>query len=119
MFNIIYYSTKGISPILEFFRTIPKKDLAKIIREIDLLEEFGLSLGLPHIKKLVNAEDLWELRVKFSSNNYRIFYFVLKDRQFVLLHAFQKKSDETPKREIELAISRKNDYLKRGEQNES
>lgn len=37
MFNAIYYSTKGISPILEFFRTIPKKDIAKIFREIDLL----------------------------------------------------------------------------------
>ena len=115
MFQIIYYSNNGTSPILEFLKSIPKKDVAKILRDIDLLEEFGLSLGMPYIKKLVNSDDLWELRIKFSSNNYRIFYFVLKDKQFVLLHAFQKKSDETPKREINTAISRKNDYLNRGE----
>jgi phage-related protein len=115
VFQIIYYSFNGNSPILEFLKALPKKDIAKILREIDLLEEFGLSLGMPHIKKLVDSEEIWELRIKFSSNNYRIFYFVLKDKQFVLLHAFQKKTDSTPKREIQTAITRKNDYLKRGE----
>ena len=115
VFQIIYYSNNGTSPILEFLKSLPKKDVAKILREIDLLEEFGLSLGMPYIKKLVNSEDIWELRIKFSSNNYRIFYFVLKDKKFVLLHAFQKKSDETPKKEISTAISRKNDFIKRGE----
>lgn len=115
MFQIIYYSNNGTSPILDFLKSLPKKDVAKILREIDLLEEFGLALGMPYIKKLVNSEDIWELRIKFSSNNYRIFYFVLKDKKFVLLHAFQKKSDETPKKEISTAISRKNDFIKRGE----
>ncbi len=115
MFQILYYSKNGTSPILDFLKSIPKKDVAKILREIDLLEEFGLSLGMPYIKKLVNSEDVWELRVKFSSNNYRIFYFVLKDKQFVLLHAFQKKTNSTPQREIVTAISRKNDYIIRGD----
>lgn len=115
MFNIIYYVKNNTSPIMDFFKSVPKKDLAKILREIDLLEEFGLELGMPHIKKLINAEDLWELRIKFSTNSYRVFYFVLRDKQFVLLHAFQKKSDETPKRDIATAISRKNEYIKRGE----
>ena len=75
MFQIIYYSNNGTSPILDFLKSIPKKDVAKILREIDLLEEFGLSLGMPHIKKLVDSDDVWELRIKFSSNNLDILNF--------------------------------------------
>lgn len=83
------------------------------IREIDLLEEFGLSLGMPHIKKLVDSDDIWELRTKISTNSYRVFYFTYENKSFVMLHAFQKKSNKTPRRDIETALSRKYDYLNR------
>jgi phage-related protein len=113
MFQILYYTKDDHNPILEFLTSIPKKDTAKILREIDLLEEFGLSLGMPHIKKLVDSDSLWELRVQYSNNSYRIFYFTLENSCFLMLHAFQKKTDKTPKREIQTALSRKTDYLTR------
>jgi len=52
LYKIIYYTRNNACPILDFFKKIPKKDVAKILSDIDLLEEFGLSLGMPYIKKL-------------------------------------------------------------------
>ncbi|WP_430883376.1 type II toxin-antitoxin system RelE/ParE family toxin [Fusibacter sp. JL216-2] len=115
MFEIIYYHKDGQCPILDFLMKLPKKDRAKILREVDLLQDFGLQLGMPHVKKMKGTDDLWELRVKQGSDNYRIFYFTLKAKRFVLLHAFQKKSQKTPKKDIEIAEHRKTDFLERGE----
>ena len=98
-----------------FRSTLPKKDQAKILRDIDLLQEFGFSLGMPYIKKMKGTDNLWELRVKQSTNNYRFFYFSLKDNKLVLLHGFKKKTQKTPKKEINIAETRKNDYLERSD----
>lgn len=115
MHKIIYFTRNNSCPILEFFKKIPKKDVAKILREIDLLEEFGLSLGMPYIKKMTGNKDIWELRVKQSTNNYRVFYFTMKNKQIVLLNAFQKKTSKTPPNELSKAIEYMNEFLERSE----
>lgn len=119
MYKIIYYTRNNACPILDFFKKIPKKDVAKILRDIDLLEEFGLSLGMPYIKKMTGTKDIWELRVKQASNNYRIFYFTMKSNQIILLNAFQKKTSKTPSNELNKAIDYMNDYLERSDNHES
>ena len=53
--------------------------------------------------------DIWELR---PLNN-RIFYAYYKDGKFILLHHFVKKTQKTPKKELEQAIRNYNDYLER------
>lgn len=116
MHKIIYYTRNNTCPILDFFKKLPKKDVAKILRDIDLLEEFGLSLGMPYIKKITGTKDVWELRTKQSSNNYRIFYFTMKSKEIVLLNAFQKKTQKTPPLELNKAIEYMNDYLERSEE---
>lgn len=113
MYDIIYYSKNDKYPLIEFLNSLPKKDQAKILRDIDLLQEFGFSLGMPYIKKMQDSDGLWELRIKQSSNNYRVFYFSIKDNKIVLLHGFKKKTQKTPKKEIEIAIKRKQDFLER------
>lgn len=113
MYKIIYFTRKNKCPILDYLMKIPKKDVAKILREIDLLEEFGLSLGMPYIKKLTGTKDLWELRIKQSTHNYRIFFFTMKDQQFVLLNAFHKKSLKTPSKELYKAVEYMNEFLER------
>ncbi len=115
MHKIIYFTRNNTCPILEFLEQIPKKDAAKILRDIDLLEEFGLSLGMPYIKKMMGTKDIWELRVKQSTNNYRIFYFTMKSKQIILLNAFQKKTSKTPPKELNKAIEYMNEYLERSE----
>ena len=115
MFEIIYYTENNYCPILKFLKSIPKKDQAKILREIDLLNEFGLNLGMPHIKKMNSSDNIWELRIKHSTNNYRVFYFTLKEKKFLLLNVFHKKSQKTPQNELKRAIQYKNNYLERSE----
>jgi len=84
-----------------------------------MLKEFGLALGMPYIKKLTDANGLWEVRIKHSTNNYRVFYFTVKSSKFVMLNGFHKKSQKTPKKEISIAISYMNDYLERSDNNET
>jgi phage-related protein len=56
---------------------------------------------------------LWELRVEFASNIFRIFYFMYEKNRSVLLHGIQKKTEKTPSKELDVAINRMNDYLGR------
>jgi len=114
MYKIKYYAENKKSPVIEFIKEQSPKEKAKILREIELLEEFGLFLGMPHIKKLKGYDDLWELRIKHSSNIFRILFLNYHDGIFVLLHAFRKKSNKTPQREIDIALNR-SQALKRGE----
>ncbi len=111
MYEIEYYTEKGRYPVLEFIKKQSPKEQAKLIREIDLLEEFGLALGMPHTKKMTGT-DIWELRVKHSTNNFRIFYFCFTGGKFVLLHGIRKTTGKTPAKDIKIAIKRMTNYLK-------
>jgi len=107
-----YQDSQGNIPVQDFICQQPAKVETKIYRHIDLLQDFGLSLGQPYIEKLTGS-DVWELRIRHSSNYYRILYFAYSGRKFVLLHAFLKKTDRTPKSELEIAQGRILDYRAR------
>ena len=76
---------------------------------IQLLQENGTCLP-QNISKHIES-GIWELR----PGNNRVFYFFYKDNIFVLLHAFRKKTQKTPHREIKKAITERDDYLVRKE----
>jgi phage-related protein len=82
-----------------FLFSLNEKEVAKIIRTIELLEEFGNKLSMPHSKHLAN--NLLELRIR-GSREVRIFYCFHKNRAF-LLHAFIKKAQKTPTKELNIA----------------
>ena len=107
-----YQDSQGNIPVQDFICQQSAKVEAKIYRHIDLLQEFGLSLGQPYVEKLTGS-DIWELKIRHSSNRYRILYFAFSGRRFVLLHAFLKKTAKTPKNELEIAQSRIFDYRAR------
>lgn len=88
--------------LTDFIRGLEKPTIAKILRLIDLLECFGSTLGLPHSKKI--DQRLFELRVK-GKQEVRIFYTFYKNGA-VLLHAFIKKSDKIPFKELRHAQHR-------------
>lgn len=112
MFEIEYYTEKGKCPVFEFIKAQTSKEQAKILREIDLLKEFGMALGMPHIRKLQGVEDLWELRIKQSSNNFRIFYFCFSGGKLILLQGIRKTTSKTPEKDIKTASKRRENYLK-------
>jgi len=115
----LYEKDNGQCPVLEFILSLPPKHQAKVEREIDLLEEFGINLTYPHTRKIEGGsyKDLWELRIKFARDISRIFYFIHLNNKFVLLHGFVKKSNKTPKNELEKAKNYMIDYLRRCTEN--
>jgi phage-related protein len=65
-----------------------------------------------YFKKLVGTEDIWECRIQFGSNAYRIFCFFI-DNTVVLTHGFVEKSQRTPAHEIGRAAAYRRDFLRR------
>jgi len=63
-----------------------------------------------YFKHLEGIKGLYEIRIEMESNNYRIFSFFDKGNLIVLGNAFQKKTQKTPKREIEKAIKIMEEY---------
>ena len=107
-----YQDSQGNIPVRDFICQQSAKVEAKIYKYIDLLQDFGLSLGQPYIEKLTDS-DVWELRIRHGSDYYRILYFASSGRRFILLHAFLKKTTKTPKNELEIAQNRVFDYRAR------
>lgn len=65
---------------------------------------------MPHGRKMVGYKNLFEVR----SSRHRILYS-FHDEEVILLHAFMKKSQDTPKAEIELALRRDANYMHLGD----
>ncbi|MGE0772883.1 MAG: type II toxin-antitoxin system RelE/ParE family toxin [Cyclobacteriaceae bacterium] len=74
----------------------------------------GVARDLPKVPeqylKHIEGTDLYEIRVILGSNSFRIFCFFDKGRLVVLLNGFQKKTQKTPKNEIERALTLKRQY---------
>ena len=99
---ILLESTRGEAYVEKFIRSLDPPTIAKVLRTLDLLEKHGSDLGMPHSKSL--GKGLFELRVR-GTMEIRIFYAFAKN-DIYLLHAFQKKSQQTPVKEIDLARAR-------------
>jgi phage-related protein len=112
LWNIEYYeSASGKYPVEEFIDSLEVKSQARIAKTLDLLEEFGIELGMPYTKYL--ERQLWELRIRVGRNRYRIIYFLHTEKTFILLHGFSKKTDAVSRADIEIAKNRRDDYLSR------
>ncbi len=66
-----------------------------------------------YFRKMVNTADIWEARVRAGSNIFRILGFFDGSKVVVMTHAFQKKTQKTPRQLIRLAEERKQDYFRR------
>ncbi|MBQ0055561.1 MAG: type II toxin-antitoxin system RelE/ParE family toxin [Synergistaceae bacterium] len=119
MYEVIFYHLRnGESPVEEYLDDLKRQgessktariNRVKILSYMSSLAEYGTRVGQPVIKHIEG--DLWELRPLRN----RIFFFTWKENRFVLLHYFIKKSQKTPKIEIEKAKSRLKDFLDRSE----
>ncbi len=119
MYEIEFYEDKnGKSEIADYIKGLNQKastnkesriNFNKIIAYIDLLEEFGTRIGEPVTKHLDG--EIWELRPLRN----RFLYAYYKNNKFIILHHFIKKSQKTPKREIEQAKRNLQDYLERND----
>ena len=119
MYTVMFYETAdGRSELWDFpeelrMKAATNKDARiqhkQITLYIQLLQENGTRLNENITKHL--EDGIWELR----PGNNRVFYFFFENDTFVLLHHFRKKSQKTPKREIEKAKNERADYIARKE----
>lgn len=105
---ILYLDKDGNEPVKDFILEQSDEAIGAILHVFDLLHRFDFSLGKPYVEKIEGH--IWSLRIKHSSDYYRILYFAFTGKKFVLLHAVKKKTDKLAKSDIELAIRRMNDH---------
>lgn len=93
----------------DFFNKQIKKVKAKIVWTFDLVEDFQ-RVPETYLKHIENTNGLYEIRVQYGSDIFRIFCFFEQGQLIVLMNGFQKKTQKTPKKEIELALKIKAEY---------
>lgn len=102
---VIYCETSGSAPFLTWFETLPQKVQDKIVVRLERLKELGHELRRPETDYL--RDDIYELRIKAQSINYRVLYFFHGKQLVVLSHGFSKDQAKVPESEMKLAIQRR------------
>jgi phage-related protein len=107
-----YQSESGKYPVIEFLDSLNGKQAQKIAWVFELFEEMSV-VPKQYFKRLKNTDDVWEIRIIFSGDIFRILGFFESNNNFVLTNGFIKKSQKTPQSEIKLAEERKRNYYER------
>lgn len=95
-----------------FFLKQRQKVRDKIIWTLDLIEQLG-TVPETYLKHLEDTNGLYEIRVQQGSDIFRIFCFFDKGKLVVLMNGFQKKTQKTPKAELQKAEKLKSEYYAR------
>jgi phage-related protein len=93
----------------EFLLEQPKKVQDKIYKVLEAIETLE-RIPTNYLKLIVGTNGLYEARIQLGSNIWRVFCFFDKGRLVILLNGFQKKTQKTPKNEIEKALNLMNEY---------
>ena len=101
----------------DFFAEQERKVQDKIIKVLDIIEQID-RIPSTYLKYIEGTNGLFEVRIKLGTNIFRIFCFFDGNKFVILLSRFQKKTQKTPKGEIERAIRLMSEYYeeKKGEQ---
>ncbi len=102
--SVKFYKTdNGAEPVREWLKDLTitkKKTIGADIKTV----QYGWPIGMPVVRKL--DTDLWEVRSKFKEGIARVIFTVVGN-SMILLHGFVKKSQKTPKEDLNTAIKRK------------
>jgi phage-related protein len=113
MRSIEFYKTSsGHCPVEEFMDLLTDQQVEKIFWVLKLIKEID-RVPACYFKKLVNTDGIYEVRVSFGGNIFRLLCFFHDRNLVVLTNGFQKKTQACPEDEIELAENRKKDFLRR------
>jgi len=93
-------------PVSVFIRALENSMQAKTLRVLELLEEYGHQLGMPHSRALKGG--LFELRIR-GKQEVRLLYGY-HSKKAIIVHAFIKKTQQTPAKELAYALKRLHSY---------
>jgi len=101
--SVRFFATDaGSEPVREWLKELSAQDRKTIGEDIKSVQ-FGWPLGMPLVDYLEG--DIWEVRIKLDNRIARVL-FVIDKQTMILLHGFIKKSQKTPKPELDLAKQR-------------
>ena len=104
--NIIFYENH----FLDFYQNQSDKVKEKIKYVFELVKQVE-QVPEKFLKHLTGTDGLYEIRIEFQSNIYRVFCCFDKDNLVVLFNGFQKKTQKTPNNELEKALKLKDEYF--------
>ncbi|MGL5941222.1 MAG: type II toxin-antitoxin system RelE/ParE family toxin [Waterburya sp.] len=104
--HITFYNEKVEQETLNF----PPGILANFLHIAEMIEEFGSDLGKPYTAPMGGG--LFEIRSKGKEGIGRSLYCMVKGKEIIILHSFIKKSQKTPKKELDLAKKRMKEVKK-------
>lgn len=107
-----YRLPSGKCPVDDYLDSLTDPQVTKISWVLKLIRELD-QVPTKYFKKLVNTDDIWEVRADVGRNTFRILGFLHGQNLIILTNSFQKKSQKTSSNEISLAEKRKKDYLSR------
>ncbi len=102
----------GKYPVDDYLDSLTDAQVTKITWVFKLIRELD-QVPTEYFKKLVNTDNIWEVRADVGRNTFRILGFLHCQNLIILTNSFQKKSQKTSSNEISLAEKRKKDYLSR------
>ncbi len=105
---VLFKDDDGAVPLLEWFEQLPSKVQAKCLLRIERLKELGHELRRPEADYL--RDEIFELRVRHQSVNYRLLYFFHGKDAAMVSHGLQKEQ-AVPAKEIDLAVKRKKMFV--------
>ena len=113
-----FEKSDGTYPAEEFILSQDLKMKSRLYRTLAVLETDGNNIREPYSKFL--GDGIYEVRVQQGNNIARVLYFFVVNRKIILTNGFIKKSQKTPKSEINKAKKFRSEYLnmKRSEENE-
>ena len=111
--SLVFYRTeKGQCPVDDFLDALPSRVAQKVTWVLKLVQELDI-VPTQYFKKLTDTDEIWECRMVFGGNTYRILGFFHGSNSVVLTHGFMKKTPKTPAAEIRKAEELKADYIRR------
>jgi len=110
-----FEDSKGVQPARELILSLDEKSRAKVLMMVALLQVNGNTLGMPYSKHI--ADGIFELRVRFATNSYRVLYFFCDGQLIIITNGFIKKTRKTPPAEIKKAKVNRLEYQERQKYN--
>lgn len=107
-----YRTPSGQCPVEEFLDSLSGKQAQKVVWVLRLVDELE-SVPAQYLKKLGGTEGIWEVRAQHGGDAFRVLGFFEPPEILVLTNGFAKKSEKLPRREIDVAETRRREYLGR------
>jgi phage-related protein len=115
--NIEFYCTAdGKCPVQEYLDSLNGKQVSKVLWTLDAVRTLT-PVPAHYLQKMVGCDDLWEVRIIFAGDIFRLLGYYNDVGSLKLCHGFTKKTQKTPAREIETAEARKADDENRKKKN--